>query len=415
MRLLISAAEASSDRHGAELVKALRQLVPASMEFSVFGIGGPELQKAGLNPVVVDARELLTIGFVEVLTQLPRILRALRRATEAAQELKPDLAIVIDYPDFHFRFARRLKALGIPVIYYIPPKVWVWRRRRVYFLRQFFKKILCIFPFEEEFYRQYQVPVSYVGNPLMDQLPLQMTRAQARERLGIAESELSVVLMVGSRRSEWKYHLELFLNAVYRVAMELRQKGQLQAEEKLVVLMPFPEVAPLAELTEKVKNWESTQNKCQNKCEDVLTIRISQGNAAECLVAADAGLVKSGTSTLEAGLLGCPHLVVYKPSRTAEWIFKYLIRYRGPVGLVNLASGWKSGDPYLAPEFLCERATADLISSDLVDLMSSAERRAKMRSGFDRLRLVLGGKKQSPSLAAAREVLSCVEGIQVGQ
>ncbi|MEO5971672.1 MAG: lipid-A-disaccharide synthase, partial [Bdellovibrionia bacterium] len=201
LTVLISAGEASSDIHGAKLLNALRARLPAGTQLKTYGVGGPKLQSAGLR-AVVDTRELMTMGFVEVLWRLPKIFRILKRVAEAAKQDPPDVAIVIDYPGFHFRLARQLKKLKIPIVYYIPPKVWVWRKHRVRFLKSFFDKVLCIFPFEELVYRDLDLPVKYVGNPLLDELPLGLSRAAARAELALFDEDRVLVVMPGSRDSE---------------------------------------------------------------------------------------------------------------------------------------------------------------------------------------------------------------------
>ncbi len=222
---------------------------------SAFGIGGPALQAAGLEPIV-DARELLSMGFSEVLSRLPRILRALARIEDASRERKPDLAIVIDYPDFHFRLARRLKRQGVRAVYYIPPKVWVWRKSRVRVLRELFERVLLIFPFEAPFYQSSGVPFRYVGNPLLNELPLGRTRDEARARLGLPEEGArTLVLMPGSRPAEVKRHLELMLDATVRAAAVLRQKGALGRDERLIVGVAFPETADRAAMEARLAGW----------------------------------------------------------------------------------------------------------------------------------------------------------------
>jgi lipid-A-disaccharide synthase len=186
VKILISAAETSSDIHGAELLRALQgQFAPGQIE--AWGIGGPRLQAQGLRSLV-DARSLLSMGFFELFGRLPKILGALGTIADAAARDRPDLAVVMDYPDFHFRLAKRLKKLGIPVVYYIPPKVWAWRQGRVKVLRERFVEVLSILPFEEDFFREHKVVAKYVGNPLVDELPLELSRAEARAKLGIGES-----------------------------------------------------------------------------------------------------------------------------------------------------------------------------------------------------------------------------------
>ena len=381
-------------------------------------MGGPRLQALGLRPVV-DARELLVMGFTEILAHLPRIFQALRQVDESAQEKKPDIAILIDYPDFHFRLARRLRRQNIPLVYYIPPKVWAWRKRRVKFLQEMFAGILCILPFEKEFYRKRNIPAVYVGNPLTDELPLSLTRSEARSKLQLSAAGPVLVLMPGSRPSELKRHLLLMLDAALQAAEELKKRSGHQmagegfpaqvthAFEKLTVLIPFPVTTEHSVWNRRIQEW--TQSLAQRA--SLLDIRITQGNAHECLVAADAGLIKSGTSTLEAALLGCPHAVVYKPSAVSAWIFRHLVRYRGPVGLVNLVANWRDLDggkqDFLAPEILCEDVTVPALKAAILDLFLNLDSRTKMQRGFEKLRreMLEGSKDGNPSQRAAQEVL----------
>jgi lipid-A-disaccharide synthase len=406
MKILISAAEASSDVHGAHLLKALASLTPEKID--ALGVGGPYLQAEGLR-VVVDARSLLSMGFAEILSRLPRIFESLRRLEEAARAEKPDVAVLIDYPDFHFRLARRLSKLGIPLVYYIPPKLWVWRKKRIRVLRELFSKVLCIFPFEKEFYEKQDLKVAYVGNPLADELPLGLTKEAARSALGLKSEDLVITLMPGSRPAEVKRHTLLFLEAANIAAAHLRASGKLGAAVRLVVLIPLPKSTDLSRLKSLVNGWllpvtGGLETPAAEKF--ILDIRISQGNAHECLVASEAGLIKSGTSTLEAALLRCPHAIVYKPNLLTQWIFQFLIRYRGPVGLVNLVHRVSTEKEYLVKEILCEKATVGSLSAELRRLLSGGEPVETMKKGFDSLKLSLfGSGGDSPSKNAAREVL----------
>ena len=338
------------------------------------------------------------MGFGEIISRLPRILGALKTLAQAAAIEKPDLAIVIDYPDFHFKLARKLKALGVPVIYYIPPKVWAWRRGRIRELRELFARVLCILPFEQAFYQKEKMPVRYVGNPLVDELPLELTRAEARAKLGIETQARVLALLPGSRPAELKRHLEPMLEAAAQGAVRLRKLGVLGAEEKLTVLLPFPATADLEAQRARTEAWQSS---------DILSIRVSQGDAAVAMVAADAGLVKSGTSTLEAAILGLPHVVIYRSNAFTHFMFKHVIRYRDPVGLVNLILRDQDNRPVqLTREILCEKVTAENLAEATVSLLADRELREKMRQDFQRLRaVVLGGEGTRPSERAADEVL----------
>lgn len=399
MKILISAAEASSDAHGAELLKALQAQEPG---IDAFGIGGPKLRAAGLR-VLVDARELLAMGFGEILSRLPRIFSALSSVAQAAERERPDAAVVIDYPDFHFRLARRLHARGIPVIYFIPPKVWVWRKGRLALLKRYFARVLSILPFEVPFYERERVPVTYVGNPLVDQLPLELSREQARAQLGLGADELALLIMVGSRPSELKLHLEFMLDAVARAA-------EARGIARLRVLLPFSVTTELDPIRERVQRWRSA-GAAPETARARLEFRISQGDAPVCMRAATAGLVKSGTSTLEAALMRCPHAVVYKTNLITEWIFRFLIRYRGPVGLVNLVYGWEPGRPFLVRELVAEKATPEGLVEETSRLLGDAEYRAHLAAGMEqvRARILAGageGAGTGPSARAAAEVLA---------
>lgn len=360
------------------------------VQVEAFGIGGPRLQAAGLE-AIVDTRQLMVMGFTEILGHLPKIVGILGRVARVARERRPDIAVVIDYPDFHFRLSKQLGKAGIPLIYYIPPKVWVWRKGRLGFLKKNFEKLLCIFPFEEAFYQGHQIGAKYVGNPLMDELPFGLDRATARRRLQLDSEKAVVVLMPGSRAAELKRHIPIMMEACQLVAQKIA--GPLD------VLIPFPQTIHEQEL-EKARV-------AIHKHGSGLKIRISKGDAADCLVAADAGVIKSGTSTLEAGLLKCPHLIVYQPSPISTWIYKNVVRYQGTVGLVNLVSEGERKAP-LVKELLCEEATAEQVSVELLKLLEDQGYRKEMIEGFKQLKATLEGKSsgESPSVVAAREVLA---------
>jgi lipid-A-disaccharide synthase len=406
VKILISAAEASSDTHGAELLKAIREQLDV---IDAFGIGGPKLQAQGLR-TIIDARELLVMGFLEVMSRLPKIFNALNRIATVALEEKPDIAVLIDYPEFHFKLAKRLKQSGIPIVYYIPPKVWVWRKGRVKFLREFFCKVLCIFPFEEDFYRSQNISAKYVGNPLLDELPFQLTRTQARKDLGLGTNDRAIVLMPGSRPAEIRRHLELMLDSCVRSAAHLRAKGGLGEEQQLKVLIPIPETSNFEDVQSTLMEW---LNRYSGKSAFILDVQLHKGNSWVCMIAADVGLIKSGTSTLEAGLLGCPHVVVYKPNFVTEFIFKYIVKYKGPVGMVNLVHGGiqENKNHCVVKEIVCSDATVESLSTELRKLFLDQDYVSKMREGFAKIKDVVtgNGSQFSPSKQAAKEIIEVLQ------
>lgn len=413
LRIFVSAADVSADIHGSKLVQAIQQefnrspLRHCSIQF--VGMGGKCLREAGVAQIV-DSGRITTMGFFEIVKYLPRIFRALNQLTEAAHRDRPDLAIFIDYPDFHFRLAKRFHKYQIPMIYFIPPKVWAWRKGRAKFLKEFFTRILCIFPFEEGFYEQLGISAKYVGNPLMDELPLQLTKAEAREQLNVAKSDSVLVLMPGSRAFELKNHLEVMLEAAGRAA------GRLHFSNRLKVLIPFPEAMAPRPIQAQIWDWYQAHPEFHGLFE----LCPSFGNSAQCLLAADAALIKSGTSTLEAALLGCPHGVIYRSNRVTHWIVRYWARYKGPVGLVNLIQGLKSDayDPKenLVREILAEEVTVESLTEEICSLMSDEKKRNRMVEEFAKLRQkVAGSEGLSPSIRAAREVLRVLsENVGVG-
>ena len=399
MKILLSAAEPSSDAHGAELLRALKKSLP-DQELEVFGVGGPQLRSAGLE-ATVRAEDLSVMGLTEVLLHLPRVFKALRSVFQAAALKKPDLAIFLDYPDFHFRLAKGLKKQGIPMVYYIPPKIWVWRKNRIQFLKRHFVKILSILPFEEDYYRDEKIPFLFVGNPLVDELPWSLSRADARSQLALDEKDLVLVLMPGSRPAELRAHFSLMVEAARLIAVELREKQKLLKDQTLKVRVPFPRGVAIEPFESELRRMGM---------ESWVEFRLSEGDAHRCLIAADVGLIKSGTSTLEAGLLRCCHVIAYRPSVVTGWVFKNLVRFRGPVGLVNWVAGWKPGEALAVPELLCERATPKNLAAEALNLFLSPQKRAQMESAFDRARKATGVSEsgvatESPSHRAAQEIL----------
>ncbi|MGE0615358.1 MAG: tetraacyldisaccharide 4'-kinase [Bacteriovoracia bacterium] len=441
MKILISAAEASSDQHGAQLLEAIRRQAargPAEndghppTEVDAFGIGGHALKAAGLR-TLFDASEMLAMGTTEALGELPKLFKALRRIVGEATREQPAVAVVIDYPEFHFRLGKRLAKKGIPVIYYIPPKLWVWRHGRAKFLQKYFQKVLCIFPFEEAFLRSADVHATYVGNPLVDELPLKKSRVDARRDLGLPPlpttvapegegveptleadvenpvkplSELVVTLMPGSRPAEISAHLEIMLDAMLEVVTRMSQ-------HRFQVLLPLSEETPLAGVQAAYDRWKASRPGHHGAGR--LNCRIFSGNSSEALLASDAAIVKSGTSTLQAAVLGCPHVVVYRPSRLTGWIFKNLVRYSGPVALSNLVyenqvrypkQRWRGSPARAFRELVMEEMTVANVALELGNLLGDLDRKVDVQAAIEVVRKRVVSGNESPSERAAREILA---------
>ncbi len=210
VRILISAGEASGDLYASRLVEILRQRHP---EAEFFGCAGPRMRAAGVEQIV-DQESLAVAGIVEVLAHIPRIWREFKKLERAAAERKPDLAILTDSPDFHLRLAKKLRRLGIPVLYLIAPQVWAWREHRVRAMRRDLAGLLCIFPFEEPYFRGHGVPATYIGHPLARLVKPSLSRAELCAELGIAEDARILALLPGSRSGEIARHVGPLLEAV---------------------------------------------------------------------------------------------------------------------------------------------------------------------------------------------------------
>jgi lipid-A-disaccharide synthase len=213
MRILVSAGEASGDLYAARVVEILKARHP---EAEFFGVAGPRMQAAGVR-AVVDQRQLAVIGLLAVVPHIPRIFGILNTLTRAAEREKPDMAILTDSAGFHLRVAKRLRKLGVPVVQLIAPQAWAWREYRVNTMRRTLRRLLCILPFEEKFFRDRGVPTTYIGHPLARLVRAKLTRGELCARLGIAEEARIVALLPGSRRGEVGRHVPILLETVKRL------------------------------------------------------------------------------------------------------------------------------------------------------------------------------------------------------
>ena len=284
-KILISAGEASGDWYAATLVAKLKQRWP---EAEFYGCTGPCMREAGAR-TVVDAASLAVVGLVEVVRHIPRIYGEYRKLLAAAREDPPDLAILTDSPDFHLRLAGRLKAAGIPVVYLVAPQVWAWRRGRLGQMRRVIDRLLCIFPFEETFFRSNNIPVTYIGHPLAALVRPSMSKADFFKKHRLPLDRPLVVVLPGSRRGEAARHLGTLLEAVNRLY-------QFQATN---FLLPASATTGAAFFRERIHG---------------APIQVIEGETWDAIAHADLALAASGTVTVEAALLGTPMVAFYKVS-----------------------------------------------------------------------------------------------------
>jgi len=366
------AGEASGDQHAADLIRELKRCAPG---LEAFGLGGAQMAAAGAD-VVQDLVSHAVIGVVEALRKLGDYYQALKRAESLLRDRRPDAVVLIDFPDMNFRVAEKAKALGIPVIYYISPQVWAWRRGRIKTLKRLVTRMIVLFPFEEPLYQKAGIPVSFVGHPLLDVARPEESPAAARARLlGTSKGPL-VALMPGSRSQE----IESLLPVMCGAALILKRE--------------FPEAHFFLPLARTVSR------------ERVETILREQGLAPAIVTenpyanraAADLTLVASGTATLETAILGVPMLIAYRMHWLSYMIAKLFVKLPY-FGLANVTAGEKA-----APEFLQHEVTPEALAAAGAQLLRDRAAAEAQRRVWDRVRQRLGG--EGAAGRAAEAVLS---------
>lgn len=369
--ILVLAGEASGDKHGAKLIREIRRLEPG---VRFVGIGGAAMQAQGMD-VVVDNRSLSVMGFLEVVNKMGRVWDAFKEIRTRLVATPPDLVILIDFPEFNLLVARMAHKRRIPVVYYISPQVWAWRRGRVRQIARYVRKMLVIFPFEADFYRRRGVNVEFVGHPVLDDAFEYKSRQERLQQLGLNSEKRYVGLLPGSRRSEIRYMLDRMLRAANLLARR------------------FPDLEFILPLAPTLDRSDVSGYLMESRVR-VHVIQDAFPLAAQCL---EAALVTSGSATLETALWGVPQCVVYRMSPVSYWLGRLVVRVPF-IGMVNLIAGRR-----VAVELLQGDATPIRMADEISSLLRESHRRAAMRSAFEEVRSRLGGRGASER--AARSVL----------
>ncbi|MEE9123555.1 MAG: lipid-A-disaccharide synthase [candidate division NC10 bacterium] len=374
-KIFIVAGEASGDLHGADLTQALVTLDP---EVTVVGMGGEQMRRAGVR-LLIDAGDLAPVGVTDVLPRLSALWRAFWQLRRSLGAEHPNLLLLIDFPDFNMLLARASRRIGIPVLYYVSPQVWAWRRGRIRTLKRLVEKMLVIFPFEEALYREAGVPVAFVGHPMLDRLCEVPSREEARRGLGCGESDLIVGLLPGSREGEVRQQLPVLKESVAHIART--------APEIQFLLAVAGSLSP--RLVETLLQGSNSR------------IRLVQGQTYQVMRAADLLITASGTATLEAGLLGTPMIIVYRVSQITWWVGRLLVDVPF-VGMVNLVSGTQ-----VVPELLQRDFTPERVAKTALELLHSPGGLGAIRQRLQEVRGRLG--EEGASLRAAQEVLKTLQ------
>ena len=376
MRFLISAGEASGEIYGAKLIDALRQLSNGETEF--FGVGGEQMRQAGCD-LVVSANEIAVVGLAEVVEHLPRIFRLFHKVVAEAEGRKPDAAILIDFPDFNFRLARELHKRGIPVIYYVSPQLWAWRQKRIELVRKYVRKMLVIFPFEKRFYDERGIAAEFVGHPLADMPLPSVTREQFASQHQLDPGRRWIALLPGSRRGE-----------VSRIFPKLLKAAQLLGPDCVYIV-------PVASTLDP--QWMSTFLRGHNGPPITFT-----NDSRATVLHARAAAVASGTSTLEAALIGTPFTMVYQVAPLTWTLGRRLVKV-DRFAMPNLIA-----ERDVVTELVQQNFTAERVCTEIRRLLPDSDVRSGMVADFEEVRgrLRTSDAADDASLRAARAVLAAL-------
>jgi lipid-A-disaccharide synthase len=357
---MIVAGERSGDIYGAGLARALQARLPG---VEVFGCGGEAMRQAGVD-TTVDAHQIAIAGITEVVAGIPRVYRAFHQLLKEVDRRLPQLAVLIDFPDFNLRLARQLKKRQIPVVYFVSPQVWAWRRGRVKKLKERIAKMIVIFDFEEEIYRRAGVPVEYVGHPLVDMVRPHLTRQEFFAKVGLDPSVQTIALLPGSRRKEVIAHLPLMLDAATRLAVDRKRQF-------IVAVAPTIDARWLE--TTLLEHYVGRA-----------TVRMVVNATYDAMQHSEVAVVTSGTATLEAALRERPMVVVYRVSALTWLVGKLLVKVPYYC-MVNILAKKE-----LVPELMQDDFQAAHVAARVEYLLDHPEARQAMIRGFQELKPRLG-------------------------
>ncbi|RME15511.1 MAG: lipid-A-disaccharide synthase [Bdellovibrio sp.] len=369
--MLIVAAEASSALYAQRLLEELKKQYPSVHSF---GVGSQAMEALGFERIGCSEK-MAVVGLQEVLAHWSEISSVFKQLLSEAQKRKPQFALLLDYPDFNLRLAKKLKAQGIRVIYYISPQVWAWRSSRIHQIKKFVDLMLVVFPFEEAFYKKHGVPVRFVGHPLLDELERLKRPENLRERFGIQKEEVLLALMPGSRKSEIKHHLSVQLEVAKRL---LRRNQNLK-----IALLLAPSLSK-EDLNPYLKNLD-------------FPLIVMQEEPLKMVSVADIVLTASGTATLIVGLLEKPMVIMYKMNRLTAYLIRRLVRSTPFFGMINLILGKE-----VVPEFFQEQASVENLEQAIQSYLNDPQKRKQTQ---EQLKLV---KERLGHRGATQRVLDII-------
>ena len=383
--IFISAGEASGEFYGAELASALsRKAAPGT---KLLGMGGTRMAAAGVE-CIVRAEDVAVMGFTEVVLHLPRIWREFRKLKRAIRERRPAVAVLIDFPEIHFRLAKEFHRLGIPVIYFVSPQLWAWKQHRIRLVQKFVQRMLVIFPFEEKFYRERGVPAEFVGHPLADLPAPSITRAEFAAENDLDPAKTWIGILPGSRLKEIQANLpEMLAAAQGLMQSDPGEAGSAQSYGFLIPLAPTLDAAQRKAVAQMAVSLGSG-----------LDIHLAE-DAQAVLFHSRASVVASGTATVEAALIGNPFVVIYRVSPLTYAIARRLVKVPH-VAMANLIAGKR-----VVPELIQHDFTAENIIQHLSRLLPDGPARQSMMKELGAVREAL----QVPSAAGQSKESRAIE------
>ncbi|MBW1771369.1 MAG: lipid-A-disaccharide synthase [Deltaproteobacteria bacterium] len=373
--VLIVAGEASADHHGANLVAAIKRKDPG---LSFAGIGGAKMESLGVQ-TLVSSSEMAVVGFTEVFSRFRTIIRAYLKLKSILKNSRPDLLILIDYPEFNLFLARRAKRYNVPVLYYICPQVWAWRKGRIKKLAKRVDRLAVILPFEADFYRARGLEVEYVGHPLLDGMPLPPERSEVINELGFENNHPVLGLLPGSRIEEVTNLLPPMIKAAEILSHQYPHMGC---------------IIPLAPTISKELVLSIVEGSS-------LKVKLSQGDILRPLALCDLAFVASGTATLETAIMAVPMVIVYRISPISYWVAGKVVDVTD-IGLVNYIAGER-----IVPELIQKDLTPRKLAQEGLSLLRGGESRENMIKNLERVRERLGrGGASERTAEIAMQMLS---------
>jgi lipid-A-disaccharide synthase len=358
---MIIAGEASGDLHAGKLIRTTKQKDP---DIHFYGIGGDNMRAAGAE-ILIDSREMAVVGLIEIWEHRKVIFGALKQMRDSISKNPPDLLILVDYPEFNLRLAKHAKKHGVKVLFYISPQIWAWRQYRVKKIKRLVDMMAVVFRFEEAFYLNHDVPVEFVGHPLVKEVKTSKDKAELLNDFGLVAGKPVIGLLPGSRRSEIKRLIRIILESARLTKQQLEQAQ---------FILPLADTLDESEITPELEQYPE------------LNIKVVKNRAYDVIASCDVVLTVSGTVTLEIALLKTPMVIINKVAWLTYLIVKRMLKIKH-IGLCNIVANKR-----IAPELLQHEANPAKISALLVDLVNKPAQREAMRNELAEIETLLGAE-----------------------